>query len=98
MTVGLGTYAFFWQWHDTAESPLTLPAMMDRTADLGVSLFQICDYPLLSLTSRMISTASATTATAAACSWNSAPEAYDLSICAVILRSPAGWTPPCCAP
>jgi 3-oxoisoapionate decarboxylase len=47
MTVGLGTYAFFWQWHDTAESPLTLPAMIDRTADLGVSLFQICDYPLL---------------------------------------------------
>jgi 3-oxoisoapionate decarboxylase len=47
MSIGLGTYAFFWQWHDTAENPLTLPAMIDRTADLGVSLFQICDYPLL---------------------------------------------------
>ena len=47
MTIGLGTYAFFWQWHDTAENPLTLPAMIDRTADFGVSLFQICDYPLL---------------------------------------------------
>lgn len=47
MTIGLGTYAFFWQWHETAENPLTLPAMIDRTADLGVSLFQICDYPLL---------------------------------------------------
>jgi sugar phosphate isomerase/epimerase len=47
MTIGLSTYAFFWQWHDTAENPLTLPAMIDRTADLGVSLFQICDYPLL---------------------------------------------------
>jgi sugar phosphate isomerase/epimerase len=47
MTIGLGTYAFFWQWHDTAEKPLTLPTMIDRTADLGVSLFQICDYPLL---------------------------------------------------
>jgi sugar phosphate isomerase/epimerase len=47
MTIGLGTYAFFWQWHDTAENPLTLPVMIDRTADLGVNLFQICDYPLL---------------------------------------------------
>jgi 3-oxoisoapionate decarboxylase len=47
MTIGLGTYAFFWQWHDTAKNPLTLPAMIDRTADLGVRLFQICDYPLL---------------------------------------------------
>jgi sugar phosphate isomerase/epimerase len=45
MTIGLGTYAFFWQWHDTADNPLTLPQMIDRTADLGVSLFQICDYP-----------------------------------------------------
>jgi 3-oxoisoapionate decarboxylase len=47
MSIGLGTYAFFWQWHETAENPLTLPAMIDRTAGLGVSLFQICDYPLL---------------------------------------------------
>ena len=36
MTIGLGTYAFFWQWHDTAENPLTLAQMIDRTADLGV--------------------------------------------------------------
>jgi 3-oxoisoapionate decarboxylase len=47
MTIGLGTYAFFWQWHDTAENPLTLSGMIDRTADLGVPLFQVCDYPLL---------------------------------------------------
>jgi 3-oxoisoapionate decarboxylase len=47
MTIGLGTYAFFWQWHHTAENPLTLAQMIDRTADLGVSVFQICDYPLL---------------------------------------------------
>jgi 3-oxoisoapionate decarboxylase len=47
MTIGLGTYAFFWQWHDTAENPLTLAQMIERTADLGVNLFQICDYPLL---------------------------------------------------
>ena len=47
MTIGLGTYAFFWQWHPTAETPLSLTDMVDRTADLGVSLFQICDYPLI---------------------------------------------------
>ena len=45
MTIGLGTYAFFWQWHQTAETPLSLTDMVDRTADLGVGLFQICDYP-----------------------------------------------------
>ena len=47
MTIGLGTYAFFWQWHQTAEIPLSLSDMVDRTAGLGVGLFQICDYPLL---------------------------------------------------
>ena len=47
MTIGLGTYAFFWQWHETAETPLSLTDMVDRTADLGVGLFQICDYPLI---------------------------------------------------
>ena len=46
MTIGLGTYAFFWQWHQTAETPLSLTGMVDRTADLGVGVFQICDYPL----------------------------------------------------
>ena len=46
VTIGLGTYAFFWQWHQTAETPLSLTDMVDRTADLGVGLFQICDYPL----------------------------------------------------
>jgi len=45
VTIGLGTYAFFWQWHATAETPLSLTDMVDRTADLGVHLFQICDYP-----------------------------------------------------
>ena len=46
MTIGLGTYAFFWQWHQTAETPLSLTGMVDRTADLGVGVFQVCDYPL----------------------------------------------------
>jgi len=47
MTIGLGTYAFVWQWHDTADNPLMLAQMIDRTADLGVRVFQICDYPPL---------------------------------------------------
>ena len=34
VTIGLGTYAFFWQWHQTAETPLSLIDMVDRTADL----------------------------------------------------------------
>jgi sugar phosphate isomerase/epimerase len=45
MTVGLSTYAFFWQWSDRVERPLTLADMIDRTAELGVGVFQICDYP-----------------------------------------------------
>lgn len=45
MTIGLSTYAFFWQWHETATRPLSLHDMIDKTADLGVELFQICDYP-----------------------------------------------------
>jgi sugar phosphate isomerase/epimerase len=47
VTIGLGTYAFFWQWYATAETPLSLIDMVDRTADLGVRLFQICDYPAI---------------------------------------------------
>lgn len=47
MTIGLGTYAFFWHGHQTADHPLSLADMIDSTADLGVELFQICDYPLI---------------------------------------------------
>jgi len=47
MTIGLGTYAFFWHWHSTAARPLSLTDQLDRTADRGVTLFQICDYPLI---------------------------------------------------
>ena len=47
MTIGLSTYAFFWQWHATSPEPIDLGDMIDRTADLGASLFQICDYPLV---------------------------------------------------
>jgi sugar phosphate isomerase/epimerase len=45
VTVGLSTYAFFWQWQTTADTPLNLTGMIDRTADWDVKRFQICDYP-----------------------------------------------------
>lgn len=46
--IGLGTYSFFWQHSSEAPEPLSLPAMLRRTRDLGVGVFQICDYlPIL---------------------------------------------------
>jgi 3-oxoisoapionate decarboxylase len=47
MTIGLGTYSFFWQWQSTADEPLSLADMVDKTADWDVTVFQICDYPLI---------------------------------------------------
>ncbi len=49
--IGWGTYAFFWQWRaaereqGTAALPLT--DQIVRTAEAGIHLFQICDYPPL---------------------------------------------------
>jgi sugar phosphate isomerase/epimerase len=43
--IGLSTYSFFWQWSERAPQPLTLAAMLRQTADWGIGLFQICDYP-----------------------------------------------------
>jgi len=43
--IGLSTYAFFWQHHELAPARLDLAGMLDRTAEAGVGLFQICDYP-----------------------------------------------------
>lgn len=43
--IGLSTYAFFWRWSEKVPQPLTLPQMLQQTADLDVSVFQICDYP-----------------------------------------------------
>jgi 3-oxoisoapionate decarboxylase len=45
MTIGLSTYAFFWQASDRVEKPLDLTAMLAAAADHGVEVFQICDYP-----------------------------------------------------
>lgn len=42
--IGLSTYAFFWQHSDLVDQPLDLHGMLRRTRDLGVDLFQICDY------------------------------------------------------
>lgn len=47
MTIGLSTYSFFWQWHQTAPQPIGLDRMVERTAELGAQLLQICDYPLV---------------------------------------------------
>lgn len=44
MTIGLGTYTFFWQWHQTAERRLDWRTMLDKTRDFGCELFQFCDY------------------------------------------------------
>lgn len=42
--IGLSSYAFFWQLSDKVSTPLTLIQALERTADLGVRLFQVCDY------------------------------------------------------
>ena len=47
MTIGISTYALFWQWHATADRPLTLTDMVTKVAGWDVTLFQICDYPLI---------------------------------------------------
>jgi sugar phosphate isomerase/epimerase len=45
MAIGLSTYAFFWQFSKKAERPLTLIDMVNKAHELGLSVFQICDYP-----------------------------------------------------
>jgi sugar phosphate isomerase/epimerase len=45
MTIGLSTYAYFWQASERVERPLTLADMVAATAEQGVEVFQICDYP-----------------------------------------------------
>ncbi len=43
--IGVSTYALFWQWQPTADEPLSLAQMIDKTAGWDVGLFQVCDYP-----------------------------------------------------
>ena len=42
--IGLGTYAFFWRHSDAVPDPLSLVGAFEATRELGVDLFQICDY------------------------------------------------------
>ncbi|MEV7604035.1 TIM barrel protein [Paenarthrobacter sp. NPDC089322] len=42
--IGLSSYAFFWQLSDQVSNPLSIHDTLRRAADLGVDLFQICDY------------------------------------------------------
>lgn len=45
MTIGLSSYAYFWQASERVEKPLDLAGMVAATAEAGVGVFQICDYP-----------------------------------------------------
>lgn len=60
-SIGLSSYAFFWQLSDRVSAPLDLHQALERTAALGVDLFQICDYaPLESMTDRELKAVRAT--------------------------------------
>ncbi|MFC7376526.1 MULTISPECIES: sugar phosphate isomerase/epimerase family protein [unclassified Brachybacterium] len=45
MKIGIGTYALFWEFQDVNPDPLDIPGMIDRAAELGCDVFQICDDP-----------------------------------------------------
>lgn len=48
--IGLGSYSFYWQSSPLTSSPLSLSAQIQITSELGIELFQICDYlPLLEM-------------------------------------------------
>ncbi|CAH0140047.1 sugar phosphate isomerase/epimerase [Microbacterium sp. Bi128] len=58
--IGLGTYAFFWQHSDQVPEPLSLVGAFEATAEMGVELFQICDYaPLESMDDAALADAAA---------------------------------------
>lgn len=51
--IGLGSYAFFWQQSERVTQPLSLIGAFEATKELGVDLFQICDYaPLDTMSDR----------------------------------------------
>jgi sugar phosphate isomerase/epimerase len=45
--IGLSTYSFFWQWHETAARAASLVDIVTKTASWDVDLLQLCDYPAL---------------------------------------------------
>ncbi len=58
--IGLSSYAFFWQQSDRVDEPLPLRGAFEATRDLGVELFQICDYaPLDALSDAHLADAAA---------------------------------------
>ncbi|CEG99066.1 Xylose isomerase domain protein TIM barrel [Propionibacterium freudenreichii] len=42
--VGISTYALFWESSDHCPRPITLAGMIDRAADMGCNVLQICDF------------------------------------------------------
>ena len=59
--IGLSSYAFFWQLSDKVSEPLSIHQALERTAALGVDLFQICDYaPLEGMTDSELEAVQAT--------------------------------------
>jgi hypothetical protein len=42
--LGLGSYSFFWQQSNQNPQAISLIDAFTQTAELGVQLFQICDY------------------------------------------------------
>ena len=59
--IGLGSYAFFWQQSEKNPEPLSLTGAFKATKDLGVDLFQICDFaPLLDMSAAELESAAAT--------------------------------------
>ncbi|MCP1412081.1 sugar phosphate isomerase/epimerase [Paenarthrobacter sp. A20] len=42
--IGLSSYAFFWQLSDQVSQPLSIHDALRKASDMGVDLFQICDY------------------------------------------------------
>lgn len=48
--IGLGSYAFYWQSSSLNKNPMSLLSQIEQTGELGIGLFQVCDYePLLSM-------------------------------------------------
>lgn len=60
MTIGLGSYAYFWQQSDRVDQPLSLIDAFRDTREQQVTLFQICDYaPLMQMSRAEIQDAAA---------------------------------------
>ncbi|RJS91867.1 sugar phosphate isomerase/epimerase [Salinisphaera sp. Q1T1-3] len=47
MKIGLSTYAFTWRKSSSMPVPMTLADMLQETATLGGTVFQICDHPAI---------------------------------------------------